>query len=615
MSSSNSDKSLQITNWIKEALAPPSLLNPWQWAEKFINLTARTGTARPGRYSTEITPHVREVMEEFINPKTRMISLCFGAQSGKTQTELNLVGYVIENCPGPTMFIAPNQEFARTSISEKRLQPLIEDNKVLARHKLSNSDKFKLQDMSLDNMDIYMRWAGSPTAISSIAVKYMFNDEVDKWKSATEKEADPMFLARERTKTFADHKIMNSSTPTIEEGNIWKLLNKGDFRKFELPCPCCGEYFFLEWKMIKWSGKSDNEIVESTHLECPHCAGRIQEKYKREMLNNGRWVKTNPNPDIGHVSFHISELYSLFTKWTDLALKFVYAKRTAKTGDFTELQNFVNSSLGEPWLSPISAVAKESDYLPLIEERPEGRVPMDGVRMLTAGCDTQDNGFFFVIRAWGDNYESWLVRNGFVPTFEALGQVLFDDKYKDSIEREYIVGLSFIDAMGHRTAEVYDFCRTWGRISPTKGERTMNAPYKNTRIEFYPGTDRAIPGGVDLIRLNTKHYKDLIIGKKSIAPTDPGAFHLHNGIEEGCDYLKHMTAEYRDEKGIWVCPPHRANHFFDCEVGCIAAAYYAGVEYMTGYYDREVQPRPKKNQVVQSNENLQKGVKSKRRFW
>jgi len=533
---------------------------------------------------------VREVLESYSDPTVRQASLCFAAQTAKTMTELIALAYAIDQDPGPTMFVMPSQATAR-SLSEQRIQPMIDDSKLLARHKLADKHKYKIEEMSLDTMTIYMRWAGSATALASVAIKNLFMDEVDKWELASNKESDPINLAVERTKTFHNHMIFASSTPTTEDGRIWILLNSGDYREYHVPCPQCEQLFVLKWEHVKFDADAtEEEIRRGTFLECPACRGAIYDKDKRGMLQRGQWCPRNPGADPQIRSYHLSELYAPWTKWGELAVKFVSASKKAKVGEFEELQNFVNSSLAEPWKDIQEAVRRPEDIEVLGEqERPEGVVPAEGVRFLTCGADTQDHGFYYVVRAWGDEMESWMIRGGFVESLEGLARVVWDAQYHDVHGRPYVVGYTLIDAMGHRTSEVYDFCRQYGQINPTKGEQRMGSPTKPTRIDYYPGTTKAIPGGVTLIRVNTTYYKDWLNNKLMIAAQDPGAFHLH--AHPSSDYIRQMTAEYRDEKGLWQCPSHRDNHFWDCEVLSLVAADVAGVKYMPDLYGEEAATR------------------------
>ena len=78
-------------------------------------------------------------------------------------------------------------------------------------------------------------------------------DEVDKYPGASNKEADPIKLATERTKTFHNKKIYITSTPTLKTGHIWKEKEDADIEKhFFVPCPHCGEYIELLFPNIRF---------------------------------------------------------------------------------------------------------------------------------------------------------------------------------------------------------------------------------------------------------------------------------------------------------------------------------------------------------------------------
>jgi len=171
---------------------------------------------------------------------------------------------------------------------------------------------------------------------------------------------------------------------------------------------------------------------------------------------------------------------------------------------------------------------------------------------LVAGIDTQDDGFFYEIRAFGYGLEqdSWQVRAGFVTSLDALKIVLWSDNYLDTDGNRYMVSRSLIDAMGHRTAEVYDFCRlNPGRIYPSKGERTMRQPHTWSRIDFYPGTNKPIPSGLQLVRVHTTHFKNQLASLLEVPFSDPGSWKMC--AETTADWAMQMTSEYIVR--FWPC--------------------------------------------------------------
>jgi len=132
----------------------------------------------------------------------------------------------------------------------------------------------------------------------------------------------------------------------------------------------------------------------------------------------------------------------------------------------------MNKHKALPW-KDYTVEREEEKILALRDERYMGLVPSGGVvSCLWAGVGTQDDGFYYEIRAWGwgMNLESWQIRFGFVETFETVKEILVNHMYLDVEGKESFVRLAVQDAMGHRTADVY------------------------------PGTTKPIPGGIRLLR-------------------------------------------------------------------------------------------------------------------
>ena len=576
-----------------EAWKPPANLNPWQWAETNLELSNRA-TAFPGRYSTEQTPYVREVLEAFKDPAIRQISLCWSAQSSKTMTMLVMLGYAVDQDPGPVLLVQSSMDAAR-SFSKNRLQPLLEDCATLAKHKTGDRFDFSAAEMRLDNCSIYLQGAGNPAQLASRPIRYLLADEVDKWPDESKKEADALSLAMERTKSFRNHKAILASTPTIARGPIWQAFKAGDQRRYHVPCPHCGALFVLQWQQVKWPEASDAKaVVDQTWLECPHCQGAITERHKAQMLEDGQWVAENQDAPEDRVSYHLSELYSPWTTWGSLAAKFIRATKEAKQGNTGSLHNFVNSSLAEPWEDRQQSAKEPEAILALEVELPSGVVPADTVA-LTAGIDTQDTGFWFSIWSWDQELTGHLVREGFAPDLLFLDSILWAAHYQDQEGRTHPVRLALADSQGHRTAEVYDWCRQRPQTRPLKGEqRLRGAPWASTVLDKIPGRDGKqypVPGGLQLIRVDTNHFKTLLSGKLAVGAGNVGGMTLHK--DPSADFIKHMSAEFQDERGIWRQPGHKRCDLWDCSVYALAAAEILGVRFWRAPQDQTPQPNPK----------------------
>ena len=161
-----------------------------------------------------------------------------------------------------------------------------------------------------------------------------------------------------------------------------------------------------------------------------------------------------PKAKKGRVGFRISELCSCIGRpWPDLVRAFIKASSAAKNGNPADLKSFVCSVLAEPWRVNSDTMRNADEFLQYCDGYPAGIVPTYlPVSGLTIGIDTQDNGFYYVVRAWGggESLESWLVECGFAEDLSGLERAVFHE-YQGEDGKVYKIKGGFIDAMGHRT--------------------------------------------------------------------------------------------------------------------------------------------------------------------
>ena len=572
----------------RKVLRKPKKIPVSKWAEKYRVLIK---SALPGTWKNEITPYLVGIMDASIEPYVETIIVCKTPQVGGTEAMHNFVGWSIDIDPGDVLYVFPDDMLAKENIKD-RILPMLKSSTRLSSY-LTNRDIDETNTrINLQHITIYAASARSPAQLGNKPIRYVLFDEVDKYpETAGKKEADPISLGRKRATTFGyGRKIWMISTPTIETGPIWKALNEEAQKVFHywVRCPICGQYQLMEFDQIKWPEKErDPEKIEAEKLawyECSKCGGKWDDHLRNKAVRAGEWRDASSWMELSKclkkyrpkkIGFHIPAWLSYFVSLSEVAAAFLRGQK-----DKTKLRDFMNAYKAEPWVE-YTQERKEDYILALRDDRPAGLVPKEA-DILIASIDTQDKGFYYEIRAWkfGSEMDSWLVRYGYVESFSALDQVIFESEYKDIDNNAYIVRFGLIDSQGHRTAEVYDWCRKHRIIKPIRGERRiLGAPYKVSHIDTYPGTNRKIPGGLQLYRLDTNYYKDMLASKLEILPADPGAWHLHSEVTE--DYAKQMTAEYVDEKtGFWVCPEHRANHFWDCAVYNLAAADIFGVKFL-----------------------------------
>lgn len=572
-----------------ETLRPPENITVSQWAERDRMLDEKS-SAMPGRWKNSITPYLAGIMDEFNVWSTEKIVFCKPTQVGGTEALNNMLGSVIAQDPAPTMLVMPTDVLCE-SYSENRLQPMLRKSKPLRRRwNEKGSTKLELQ---FDAMYLTLSGANSPSSLASKPIKYLFIDEVDKFPGATKKEADPVSLAIERTKTFSNRKIYIDSTPTLTTGQIWQEKERADVeRHYFVPCKHCGEYIEFKFNQIRWPSKdgglNDADRAEMAVYVCQECGAIISDADKMQMLQRGEWRDVRNSTQFARsVAFWINTLYSPFTRFSEIAKEFMLSK-----DDPERLHNFTNSWLAEPWED--TALKTSAD---LVKERetktPEFVVPT-WAKLLTAGVDVQENSCYLVIRAWGDYLTSQLITRRQVSSFADVEQVM-NAEYPREDGGTMLVDLALIDS-GDQTDDVYDFAATnseW--CLPCKGTTTMLSHYKLSTVN--KSGSRAF--GMTLVLIDGGRYKDAIASRMR-KDNGRGSWMVFKDID--LEYCQQVTAEHKvvervsggQQRARWVPKTtHADNHYLDCEVYAFAAADVLGARSLFLQGEQGAKPEPR----------------------
>lgn len=553
-------------------LKPPEDLLVSEWAEKYRILDSKS-SAIPGKWSNEVTPYLVDIMNELNNVETEEIIFVKPTQVGGTEALQNMLGYVVMQDPSPVMIVYPTDILAE-SVSENRLQPMLLNSPELKkRFKARQSSKLELQ---CEGMYITLSGANSPASLSSKPIRFLFLDEVDKYPGATKKEADPIKLARERTKTFPNKKIFMTSTPTLKTGHIWKAKEGADVVKhYKVPCPQCGEYIELKFKQVKWpneEGMSYADRAELAYYVCQECGGIITDQHKPQMLRYGRWEVVAQRTQFPRkVCYWLNTLYSPFVRFGEIAKEFLATK-----DDPEAFQNFINSWLAEPWedtklkTNADLVLERQTDY-------EEFEVP-DWAVLLTGGVDVQETSLYWTIRAWGPYLTSQNIAHGQALSFQDIEQVM-NLEYKKRNGETLMVNLCAVDS-GDQTDAVYDFCAANSEWAiPVKG---ISDSYSHFRISNINRTSSRAHGA-RLLLVDGGKYKDMIASRMS-KPNGRGSWMVYKGCDR--EYAEQVTAEHKVSvktsggrvKQVWVPKTtHADNHYCDAEVYCLAAADVLGV--------------------------------------
>jgi len=534
-----------------------------------------------------------------------------GSQMAKTDgILLNVAGHRLDDDPVPILYVGPTR-----SNVEKVIEPRI---KKMVRGAPSLTEKMaegKSQSKTYKNIagtSFRLAWAGSATELASEPACIVMVDERDRMDDDVGGEGDPFELAEARNSTYPDGKAIGTSTPTIgnveaetlETGlthwqsadaadigsQIWKLWQEGTRFEWAWPCPHCREYYVPRFNLLQWpKGSTPTQALHRARMCCPHCGALSSDKDKDSQNQRGVYVApgqtispegeiSGETPDNDCASYWVSGLCSTWRSYGQLARRFLNA---VNSGDPERIQGVINTGFGE--LYKLKGDAPEwQSVADLREPYPFGYCP-DWVRVITCGVDVQKDRLYYVIRGWGVNYESTLIRHG-----ELYGETAHDAVWAELGgfhalrfgEDEKRIDRLIIDS-GYRPGDsfkrpdnqVYSFCRRFPSWAvPAKGHDTQDKPLKSNVIDVTVG-GRVLKGGMKLWHVDSDHYKSWVHSRLAWPKGESGAWHLP--LDATDDYCQQVVAETRIVKpsgrAVWK-KIRKDNHYLDCEALAVVGA-------------------------------------------
>ncbi len=556
-----------------DGLKPDPRLNVTDWAEEHRILTTDS-SAEAGKYRVSRTPYLREIMNE-MSPMsaTEKVVVIKATQLGFSVAGDNMALCYLDIYPCPILYLLPTEGLA-INTSKRRLTPAIMATGRLRAKIIGGKTKDsggELLTKTVPGGFLKLGYSNSTSSFRSASYKVVILDDCDGMGTTNIGEGDIVQLATARTDAFgASRKIYINSTPTTEgKSLIEKEFAESDQRDYFMPCPHCKEKIKFEWDNFyftsKKSGDDRRRLTSDVRYQCPECSELIEEYHKTKMMAQGVWVAQNPEHETK--GYRLPSYYSPvgFLSWRSIAMEFLNAKRMLNKGNPELMQVWVNTRDARTFKEQLSGVeitdpdSRKEDY--------ETEVP-DGVYLITAGVDTQDDRFEVAIIGHGKKGELWFIDFIIIPgdpaneeTQDALDALLFDRQFETTQGATMKIFATGIDTGGHRTQAIYEYAqnRLTRKVFALKGSNMLNAPVVNKtfnmamRIAFKP------------YLVGTIALKDDFYGRLSVLSPPDRFVHFANINAFDMEFFKQLTAEKRDDTGRYIAIRKR-NEAIDCTV-------------------------------------------------
>jgi phage terminase large subunit GpA-like protein len=539
------------------ALLPPPRLQLSEWMESHLRLPESVA-ALPG--PVRLWPFQREIADAICDPTIERVTMLKAARLGFSTLLTGAIASFVANEPAPILVLLPTDDDCRRYVTSD-LEPIFSASATL-ENLLSADHSSKRNTMTQKRFpggSFKIISAKAPRNLRAHNARVLIVDEIDAMSVTSE--GSPIELGIKRTLSFANRKIVLGGTPVREDtSHVVPAYGESDQRVFEVPCPECGAHTEILWPHIEW----EPNRPETAAFRCPHCKSLVQERFKPQMVQDGRWRPTRTEVK-NHAGFRLNTLVSPLenAQWEILAAEFLKAKDSPAL-----LQVFINTVLGEAWRD-VAEQLEEEELHARAEDFSLENIPED-ILFLTAGVDVQDDRIEISILGWSRT-------DTFVLDHQVLYGLVNDDDTWAKLDallkarwKHPHGGTLRIDAYcvdsGDNTEIVYRFCRPRLRynIFAIKGAAG--------RRQFIERSNSPIKGGGVLHIVGVDQIKSYLLTGLARGHS----FRFSNVLP--LSYFEQMVSERRIIRTVhgmpvrsWERIPGRRAEAWDCAVYAVAA--------------------------------------------
>lgn len=580
-----------------------------EWAEK--RFMTSDVTSHTGKWDNTYAPYTVEIMNNLMpDSGVSEIGWMKGSQIAGTVAVLeNWMGYIIDEAPGPTMYLTASEEVAKVS-NEIYLQRMIESAGIAEKIKTRGiRGRTARRGYTANRVEfaggfILIYGAQSPNTYLRISVQNLAIDEVSSLPTHLKgKSIDPVELALGRQKGFErTRKTLYLGVPEYTYGAIHKIFLDGDQRYYYVPCRFCGYEQVLTFRGTKEDGKKygiyfefeNNELIaESIHYKCFNCLKLLKNIDKHEFLNAGFWKASAKTKRKGLRTYQLSSLYAPEGAYSWERVVNDYLKAwdhiTKRTVDTEKLKVFRTSVQGLPFEDRTEAprfervISHRRPFYARNEIKNTVIIQETGspVLLLTAGVDVHKNWLGIEIKGWCDQARSYSIDYRKIKgdgtdwqskAWLRLQDIIENQSWKADDGKIYKLILTLIDA-SYETDTVYTFCSLYqDGVFAIQGRET------GVQHAAHEGFNEYVKKGLKAYNINVGRYKDRLANKLNrdwdTDKLQPWGY-PNFPVDYGDDFFREYEAESKvrkvypsgKQRFIWKKKKeNEPNHTWDCGV-------------------------------------------------
>lgn len=313
-----------VPGLLDRVFAEASACTEVEWDEAFVILSEMESRSNSGPYRSERNPMARAPRNAMGDPSLFQITIRKMDQGGISLQALNFIARVVAERPRNGAYVINSLEEARRMST--RLLRLLKANPATRDQVIENpAEDVELQTLTfrLRDMTIFFIGGGSIGALAGKPLSWVIVDEGDKIpRVSVGSNTHIVDEAKSRVKAMplGEALIILFSKPNQETDIVNTEYQLGTMETPRMPCPHCNT--MQEWvqERVRFdhcrlpSGDYDKaRVLRETYYLCiragtPTCPdGKIYDHHRGFTTAGIQFVATNPNPEPGHRSFHLTD--------------------------------------------------------------------------------------------------------------------------------------------------------------------------------------------------------------------------------------------------------------------------------------------------------------------
>jgi len=465
---------------------------PSDWAEKCFKLTTAYATQGDIKlFPWQLFPlNISEYFEE--------LTFIGSVQTGKSLLSEIIIGFKIDTDNQNMMFLYDNKDKVKDMI-EERITPLIKEVPEIKKYWSGYDDDLAKRKIKLSHLYIHVGSAGIKGDIASYNAGVIVASELSNWPKKRFSQTRAIKGRKQAFRMVGKRTfILYETSPQTDQDPSFEIAHRPGtiFFKPVYPCPECGEYQLIYDAKIKEKPNKNGETdhnperireENAAYLECEFCKFQITDEHRLEMAMNVKYAivsskKFTHDKGLKLVNqsgkgLKFKQRYGV-VNWNRLVdVTWTFSECLAsyfeafKSPNPEELKTYRNEDMAD-WVK-LRADRYSENYLKskcvkgaaAYRQYGDNAFLPEGVSILLVGVDTQDNGFYYIIRGYGMGLETWLIRHDFVfcdmkdyenpaDVYNILRKSIYGIPFQKKSKKKVPILAGIIDRGGHRAKDV-----------------------------------------------------------------------------------------------------------------------------------------------------------------